>query len=137
MPARMNADVAVYLDSSALVKLVVLETESDALAGHLRAHPDRVSCSLARVEVIRAVRAHGRQAIIRARQLLQRVSLVRLDDLLLDEAAALTQANLRSLDAIHLAAARTLGHALTELITYDHRMAEAADHIGLLVTAPD
>ncbi len=136
MPARTNADVAVYLDSSALVKLVVVEEESDALAAHLRAHPDRVSCGLARVEVIRAVRAHGQQAIIRARQLLQRISLVRLDDLLLDEAAALNEANLRSLDAVHLAAARALGHSLTEVITYDRRMADAAGRIGLFVTAP-
>ena len=72
--------MAVYLDSSALVKLVVAETESDALTGHLRGHPDRVSCALARAEVIRAVRAHGQRATTRARQLLQRISLVRLDD---------------------------------------------------------
>jgi len=128
--------VAVYLDSSALVKLVVVETESDALTGHLHGHPDRVSCALARVEVIRAVGAHGQNAVNRARQLLQRVSLVRLDDVLLDEAAALNQVKLRSLDAIHLAAARALGHELAEVITYDRRMAEAADHIGLPVSAP-
>lgn len=136
MPAWMSADMAVYLDSSALVKLVVAETESDALAGHLRAHPDRVSCALARVEVIRAVRAHGQQAVIRARQLLQRISLVRVDDLLLDEAAALNHANLRSLDAIHLAAARALGHGLTEVVTFDRRMAHAAERMGLVVAAP-
>ncbi len=37
--------MAVYLDSSAIVKLVVAEAESDALTGHLRGHPDRVSCA--------------------------------------------------------------------------------------------
>lgn len=132
----MIADAAVYLDSSALVKLVVVETESNALAGHLSGRPDRVSCALARVEVIRAVRAHGQHAINRARHLLQRISLVRLDDVLLDEAAALNRANLRSLDAIHLAAARALGDGLAEVITYDRRMADAADHIGLPVIAP-
>ena len=132
----MHADVAVYLDSSALVKLVVAETESSALAGHLRGRPDRVSCALARVEVVRAVSAHGRQAINRARQLLERIALVRLDDVLLDEAAALNHANLRSLDAIHLAAARALGDGLAEVITYDRRMADAAGHIGLHVLVP-
>ncbi len=132
----MNADAVVYLDSSALVKLVVMESESSALAGHLRGRPDRASCALARVEVIRAVRAHGQHAINRARQLLQRISLVRLDDMLLDEAAALNRADLRSLDAIHLAAARALGEGLAEIITYDRRLADAADHLGLPVIAP-
>ena len=132
----MNADAAVYLDSSALVKLVVQEEESKALAGHLRERPNRVSCALARVEVIRAVRAHGRPAINRARQLLERISLLRLDDLLLEQAAALNSESLRSLDAIHLAAARAVGDGLAEVITYDHRMAGAAHHIGLPVMAP-
>jgi uncharacterized protein len=132
----MNADAAVYLDSSALVKLVVRERESKALTAHLRGRPDRASCALARVEVIRAVRAHGRPAINRARQLLERISLLRLDDVLLDQAAARDGATLRSLDAIHLAAAQALGDGLVELITYDHRMADAARGIGLPVTAP-
>jgi uncharacterized protein len=132
----MNADPAVYLDSSALVKLVVLETESKALAGHLRERPTRISCALARVEVIRAVHAHGRPATNRARRLLERISLLRLDDVLLDQAAALNGAALRSLDAIHLAAAQALGDELAEVITYDHRMADAAHQIGLRVIAP-
>lgn len=131
-----SAEVAVYLDSSALVKLVVAEAESEALADHLRGHPDRVSCALARVEVIRAVRGHGQPAVARARRLLERISLVALDDILLDEAAALSSASLRSLDAIHLAAAQALGVSLAEVITYDSRMAEAAGDAGLAVIAP-
>ena len=83
----MSADLAVYLDSSALVKLIVEEAESKALARHLRARPVRVSCALARVEVVLAVRPHGDAATRRARQLLDRVSLLRLDDVLLDAAA--------------------------------------------------
>lgn len=132
----MNAEAAVYLDSSALVKLVVLEPESDALAEHLRCRASRVSCALARVEVVRAVRGHGQPAMTRARALLARISLLRLDDVLLDEAAALNEGNLRSLDAIHLAAARALGDGLAELITYDLRMADAAEMVGLAVAAP-
>ena len=131
-----SAEVAAYLDSSALVKLVIAEAESDALADHLRGHPDRVSCALARVEVIRAVRGHGQPALARARRLLERISLVAVDDILLDEAAALRPASLRSLDAIHLAAAQALGAALAEVVTYDPRMAEAAVNAGLAVIAP-
>lgn len=133
----MNAEAAVYLDSSALVKLVVLEPESSSLADHLRRRRDRVSCALARVEVVRAVRAHGRPAINRAQALLARTSLLRLDDALLDEAAALDGgATLRSLDAVHLAAARALGDGFAEVVTYDDRMAEAARQLGLRVVAP-
>lgn len=132
----MSAEAAVYLDSSALVKLVVREPESGALAAHLRGVPERASCALARVEVVRAVRAHGPRAVARARQLLHRVSLVHLDDVLLDDAAELEGDDLRSLDAIHLAAARALGDALGELITYDRRMAAAARDLGLPTGAP-
>jgi predicted nucleic acid-binding protein len=132
----MNGDGAVYLDSSALVKLVVRESESHALRAHLRGHPSRASCALARVEVVRAVRPHGRRAVTRARQVLERISLVRLDDALLDEAAALPDAALRSLDAIHIAAAQALGADLSEVVTYDQRMAAAARRVGLAVSAP-
>jgi uncharacterized protein len=132
----MSADAAVYLDSSALVKLVVAESESDALAAHLRRRPTRVSCALARVEVVRAVRPHGDAAVVRARQVLDRIALARLDETLLDAAADFEGAGLRSLDAIHLAAARSLGDDLGALVTYDRRMADAAKVAGLRVVAP-
>jgi len=126
----------VYLDSSALVKLVVAEPESAALRRFLRTEPDRASCALARVEVIRAVRLHGPAATARARQLLRRLDLVQLDDDLLDQAGALGGGVFRSLDAIHLAAAETLGDELTTVVTYDDRMTAAAGRLGLDVTAP-
>jgi predicted nucleic acid-binding protein len=126
----------VYLDSSALVKLVVRESESDALGRYLRERPRRISCALARVEVVRAVRAHGPPALTRAQRLLERVGLLRLDDALVDAAADLQDATLRSLDAIHLAAARTLGDELAELVTYDQRMTHAAQQLGLRSAAP-
>jgi len=126
--------VAVYLDSSALVKLVVAETESDALTGHLRGHPDRVSCAPRggdpRGSCPWSARDHQGEAAAAAD--LAGASRRRL----LDEAATLNQVNLGSLEAIHLAAARALGQELAEVITYDRRMADAADHIGLPVSAP-
>ena len=117
----MSAEAAIYLDSSALVKLVVAEPESEALGKYLRDRPARTSSALARVEVARAVRPHGARATTRARQMLARISLLDLDDALLDAAAALEGDNLRSLAAI---------------VTYDHRMADAASEIGLSVAAP-
>ncbi len=128
--------MAVYLDSSALVKLVVREAESDALASHLARHPRRLSCALARVEVPHAVHTHGAPAVVRARRLLERIGLLRLDDPLLDAAAALGGSTLRSLDAIHLAAAQAVGAELAEVITYDQRMFDAAKGLGLSVAAP-
>ena len=132
----MSAEAVLYLDSSALVKLVVAEDESGALLEYLRDRPARTSSALARVEVVRAVRPHGARAIGRARQMLSRISLLRLDDSLLDAAAVLEGDTLRSLDAIHLAAAQTIGGDLAEIVTYDHRMADAATNAGLAVAAP-
>lgn len=126
----------VYLDSSALVKLVIAERESGALRRYLRTAPQRASCALARVEVVRAVRPHGSAALARARSLLRRLDLIQLDDDLLDAAAALDRGVLRSLDAIHLAAAQTLAHDLDAIVTYDERMTAAADLLGLPVDAP-
>lgn len=126
----------VYLDSSALVKLVVKEKESAALRRYLRADPQRASCALARVEVIRAVRPHGAAAITRSKRVLRHLDLVQMDEELLDVAASLDTRVLRSLDAIHLAAALTLGRDLTALVTYDVRMAAAARLLNLAVDAP-
>jgi predicted nucleic acid-binding protein len=126
----------VYLDSSALVKLVIAEAESPALRRYLDEEPQRASCGLARVEVLRAVRGHGAPALTRARRLLTRLHLVRVDDELLDAAAALDPRVLRSLDAIHLTAAQLFGGELTAIVTYDRRMATAAALVDLRVAAP-
>jgi uncharacterized protein len=132
----MSAEATAYLDSSALVKLAVREPESAALVDHLRGRAAPVSCALARVEVPRAVRRHGREASKRAAQVLERVALLRLDDALLDAAAHLGGDGLRSLDAIHLAAALAFGQEAVEVVTYDRRMAGAAEGLGLSVVAP-
>jgi hypothetical protein len=71
----------------ALVKLVVAEPESAAVRRTLREEPDRASCALAKVEVVRAVRPHGAAAVATARRLLRRIDLIQLDDELLDAAA--------------------------------------------------
>ena len=126
----------VYLDSSAIVKLVVAERESAALRRYLRGEPQRVSCALARVEVVRAVHPHGAAAVTRARRLIRRLDLLRLDDELLDQAAALDGRVLRSLDAIHLAAAQTLADDITAVVTYDDRISKAAALLGLPVASP-
>jgi len=128
--------MAVYLDSSALVKLVVRERESSALRRFLRNQPERVSCALARTEVLRAVRHLGPAALNRARRILRRVDLIRLDDSLLDAAGMLDPRILRSLDAVHLAAAQLIAPELDAIVTYDRRLTDGALLLGFPVEAP-
>ena len=127
---------SVYLDSSAIVKLVVREAESGALRRFLRGHASRISCGLARTEVPRAVADEDAAAMDVAREILAGIQLMHLDDALLDAAGSLDASGLRSLDAIHLAAALRLGQDLAFVVTYDHRMASAAGAMGLPVAAP-
>jgi predicted nucleic acid-binding protein len=128
----------VYLDSSALVKLVVTEPESTALMELLRARPDRVSSALALTEVPRALRraGFGTRERRRARELLARVALVDTDRRILAAAAALDPPALRTLDAIHLATALAVREDLAALVTYDRRLRAAAEHAHLDVLAP-
>lgn len=127
-----------YLDSSALVKLIQVEAESDALGRYLQQHQSdrQVSSLLARVEVVRAVRPNGAHLVPLAHRQFSRMSLVPMHRGLLDEAADLEPAGLRSLDAVHLASARRLGDELRAVVTYDQRMQAAADSLGLPTAAP-
>lgn len=132
----MSAERAIYLDSSALVKLAVREPESGALRRYLRRRRPLVSSSVARTEVARALLPLGPDAIRRGQDVLARVDLVRVNDRVLNAAGALLPEELRSLDAIHLATAQQLGADLARIVTYDERMATAAKELGFAVSAP-
>jgi predicted nucleic acid-binding protein len=127
---------AIYLDSSAIVKLVIAEPQSTALRRFLRRRRPLLSSALARTEVVRAVLEEGERGIARARVVLARLDLVRVNDRVLEAAGELLPAELRSLDAIHLATARQLGSDLGNLVTYDDRMLNAARLLGLATAAP-
>ena len=128
----------VYLDSSALLKLVVLEPESAVLREFLRTYASRIASTLAEVEVPRALRRAGYGAAEgrRAREVVARIALVDVDRRILRGAAALGPPSLRSLDAIHLATALSLGEDLAGIVTYDRRLAHAALGADLEVWAP-
>lgn len=129
--------MAHYLDTSALVKLVVAEPQTDALRTWLAAVPrEPVSSDLARTELLRAVRRVAPDRLLRARQVLGAVTLVGVSTALFEEAARLDPTVLRTLDAIHLAAALDLGDDLDAVVTYDDRLADAALANGIAVTAP-
>ena len=127
-----------YLDTSALIKLVVAEPESPALRTYLGTIPDDTlfTAALTRTELIRALRRVDPAATTRSRHLLGGLATVNLTTSLLDAAALLEPPLLRSLDAIHLAAAQRAGADLRAVITYDNRMADAAGLLSIPVIAP-
>ena len=124
-----------YLDSSALVKLVVDEPESLALAHELAHWTQPVSSIIAEVEVHRAALRSG-QSGDRADALLQRVWLLDLDDPRRERALRIGSRFLRALDAIHLASALSLGDDLGAFCCYNRRLATDAEAAGLTVLSP-
>src|SRR5688500_5029687 len=123
-----------YLDSSALVKLMVREDETSALEADLADRDGLVTSSLAMVECRRAAaRAGNRRVLQRVSDVLDAVYLLDLTTPVLEHAAALLPAPMRSLDAIHIATAVSIGDADLDVITYDDRMADAARANGLRV----
>lgn len=86
--------------------------------------------------MIRKSARHQPPLIREARLVLSRLILIPLDLPLLEAAADIPPPVLRSLDAIHLAAALSLGEALEAVVTYDHRMAEAARALGIIAESP-
>jgi predicted nucleic acid-binding protein len=128
---------AAYLDTSAFVKLVVAEPESAALHASLRRWPDRVAATLLRTEATRALRRSGNDHLVgNARRLFATLNMIRLDEPLLDQAGDLRPGGLRSLDAIHLAAALSVAPDLGVFFTYDERLREAALAQGIAVESP-
>jgi uncharacterized protein len=130
--------VLVYLDSSAIVKLVQRERESRDLMTFLSDSRERVTSVVAAVEVLRAARrtASSTRAVRRAGEVLDGLGLVELDVSIRARAAAIEPAGLRTLDAIHLATAIDLGDDVSAFVTYDGRQANAARSAGLTVDSP-
>ncbi|MFN3215973.1 MAG: type II toxin-antitoxin system VapC family toxin [Acidimicrobiales bacterium] len=127
---------ATYIDSSAIVKLVVREDESDALRAHIAHGRVLVSSAIAVTEVLRATAHHGEEAVGIAREVLARLELLAVDDDILEAAGSLEPVGLRSLDAIHLASARALRSSIDEFLCYDGRLAAAAADGHFLVVRP-
>ena len=125
-----------YFDSTAIVKLIVADQETDALTS--LSSPDSLwlTSDLAHTEVQRACLRHSPQIIEDARRVLRHLATIQLTSELFEAAGRLQPAHLRSLDAIHIAAALSLGSEMTAMVTYDKRLAEAAEQNGLKVLSP-
>lgn len=124
-----------YLDTSAALKLLVEEEESEALARAIDgASPDLVGCWLLDTELRRAAQRDTALTQEGVSAFLDGVDLYEVPASLFREAGLLPGANLRSLDALHLAAAVRIG--VDHLVTYDARMSECARALGVSVIAP-
>lgn len=129
--------MAFYLDTSAAVKLVVAESHSKAMSSWADAHSGSVvSSDLLRTELLRATLRGAPDAMPRARAVLDSITITTLPTSLFERAAELEPSLLRSLDAVHLAAALDLGDELDGLVTYDDRLTEAAKLHGVSVVVP-
>jgi predicted nucleic acid-binding protein len=131
-----------YADTSALVKLVVREAESEALAEELRSWDEIATSTITSIELTRAVaRARDNPDAATTDEwtvlgVLAATAEVPLTDDIKATASTLAPVELRTLDAIHLASALSLGDALAGVLTYDERMQAAATAHGLILLAP-
>lgn len=130
----------IYLDTSALVKLIRIEVESADLVSWLdeRIEMPWITSVLAEIELPRAIRAVAPEGLPAVPSVLARLDRFEIDAVIRATAAAYPDAGLRSLDAVHLATAQTASSAapLTALVTYDSRLSQAANTMGIAVAAP-
>jgi predicted nucleic acid-binding protein len=130
--------VILYLDASAIVKVVVPEPESAALVRALASRPEQATSGLSLAEAPRALRRIRATSAVfrRARRALEQINIIRLDRDILEAAGAFGSPELRTLDAVHLASALSLGADLDAVVTYDRRLAHAAHAAGATILAP-
>jgi len=129
----------IYLDTSAMVKLVTAEQESPALINRLNAHPDEhlATSAIGPIELIRAAtRAGAAATAAAARTVASTIDTLVLTDTIAAIAATIPPADLRTLDAIHLATAHAHRHSLTAFCVYDRRLLEAAESQDLPTVSP-
>lgn len=124
-----------YLDTSAVAKFVRPEPETRPLRRWLAGRGWIIS-DLHRTELRRAAVRAGGRALARAERLLAESDLLRIDAEVFDRAGALLPMDLRSLDALHLAAAMTLGQDLAGVVAYDARLRSSAAAVGVEVVSP-
>lgn len=124
-----------FLDSSAIVKLVLDEAESAAIERVLNGERFAAS-ALVRTEVVRAVLRRAPARVKLARDVIDQARLIRIDPHVLDLAATIDPPTLRSLDAIHLASALELREELEAFVAYDDRLLAAASALGMPVASP-
>jgi len=128
--------VTVYLDASAIVKLVALEAETAPLVAYLAEHPSQATSVVGLVELRRAAARRPGVPSGRVEAVCSRIAAIALDAAVAGVAGTVEPPALRTLDAVHLASAAALADDLEALVTYDRRLAEAAVTLGLPTASP-
>jgi len=131
----------IYMDTSALTKLLIAEPETPELRNWLTSQIDQgdsaATSALGRVELMRTVARYGDiSQADRARYLLDGLDILPLTEPMMSLAESIGPATLRSLDAIHLAAAAYFDQELTAFVTYDHRLMTGCRDIGIATASP-
>lgn len=124
-----------YLDASAIVKLVLTEPESDEMA-RWYVESDRVSTSLVGIVETRRAVARRPHDSVHLERVVSGIEVIGVTVRIGERAAAIAPPMVRTLDAIHLATAISIGTSLTSFVTYDDRLADAARALGLPVVSP-
>ena len=125
----------IYIDSSAILKFIIKEAESEAVVSISRAR--FITSELSRVEVTRAILRYEPSAIKVAENILDNFNYVKIDSQTLVQAERLPERiNLRALDAIHIAVASKMALKINSILTYDKQMAKAAKALGFEVLSP-
>lgn len=129
--------MVLYVDSSALAKLIRVEAESSSLQEYLNQQGDNLATSvLGRVELFRVAMRERSLPNSRIGDVLDSVVQMDITEAVVRSAESIPPAWLRALDAIHVASALQLGDECNGVITYDARMAGACRLAGLTVVAP-
>jgi hypothetical protein len=129
------------MDTSALTKLLITEPETPELRTWLTTQSGQdeyaATSALGRVELMRAVARYGEPGQAeRARYLLDGLDILPLTEPVIALAETVGPPTLRSLDAIHLAAAVQIKRELTAFVTYDHRLLDGCREVGLATASP-
>jgi len=126
----------IYVDTSALLKLIKFEQGSAEVAALFEEHQDLTSSTLLAVEARRGIMRNKPAALPRVDLLLARLDLVEISDAVIETASRLPDRMLRTLDTIHLATGLLIRGDLDVLLSYDDRLLAAAASHGLPTAAP-
>jgi uncharacterized protein len=140
-PTRRSGTL--YVDTSALLKLLVREAESKAVEIELLRWDKLATSVVTEVELPRAVgRARGDRPtdVIDGSVVLQSIftsaAIVPLGPNIISGARGVNPVHVGALDAIHIASARSFGSELAAVVTYDKRMQDALGLLDIEVLAP-